>query len=71
MLVLRQDAGRVRVDAYPFTQFGDIPGELKRVGKQSLDLANKTPNLGSRSSGAEASMPRKTASVPCTELHIR
>ena len=34
---------RVRVDAYPFTQFGDIPGELKRVGKQSLEPSQQNP----------------------------
>ena len=34
---------RVRVDAYPFTQFGDIPGELKHVGKQSLEPSQQNP----------------------------
>ena len=34
---------RVRVDAYPFTQYGDIPGELKRVGKQSLEPSQQNP----------------------------
>lgn len=38
---------QVRVDAYPFTQFGEIPGELKRVGKQSLepDQQNAEPRF--------------------------
>ena len=34
---------QVRVDAYPFTQYGDIPGELKRVGKQSLEPNQQNP----------------------------
>ena len=34
---------QVRVDAYPFTQYGDIPGELKRVGKQSLEPSQQNP----------------------------
>ena len=34
---------QVRVDAYPFTQYGDIPGELKRVGKQSLEPSPQNP----------------------------
>ena len=34
---------RVRVDAYPFTQYGDIPGELKRLGKQSLEPSQQNP----------------------------
>ena len=34
---------QVRVDAYPFTQYGDIPGELKRVGKQSLEPDQQNP----------------------------
>jgi len=34
---------QVRVDAYPFTQYGDIPGELKRVGKQSLEPNQLSP----------------------------
>ena len=38
---------QVRVDAFPFTQYGDIPGELKRVGKQSLepDQQNSEPRF--------------------------
>ena len=38
---------QVRVDAYPFTQYGEIPGELKRVGKQSLepDQQNSEPRF--------------------------
>ena len=32
---------QVRVDAFPFTQYGDIPGELKRVGKQSPSPINR------------------------------
>ncbi len=38
---------QVRVDAYPFTQYGEIPGELKRVGKQSLepDQQNAEPRF--------------------------
>ncbi len=34
---------QVRVDAYPFTQYGDIPGELIRVGKQSLEPNQQNP----------------------------
>ena len=34
---------QVRVDAYSFTQYGDIPGELKRVGKQSLEPSQQNP----------------------------
>ena len=34
---------QVRIDAYPFTQYGDIPGELKRVGKQSLEPDQQNP----------------------------
>ena len=34
---------QVRVDAYPFTQYGDIPAELKRVGKQSLEPSQQNP----------------------------
>ena len=34
---------QVRVDAYPFTQYGEIPGELKRVGKQSLEPDQQNP----------------------------
>ena len=34
---------QVRVDAYPFTQYGDIPGELKRIGKQSLEPDQQNP----------------------------
>ena len=34
---------QVRVDAYPFTQYGDIPGELKRIGKQSLEPSQQSP----------------------------
>ena len=34
---------QVRVDAYPFTQYGNIPGELKRVGKQSLEPSQQNP----------------------------
>ena len=34
---------QVRVDAYPFTQYGDIRGELKRVGKQSLEPNQQNP----------------------------
>ena len=36
-------AAQVRVDAYPFTQYGEIPGELKRVGKQSLEPDQQNP----------------------------
>ena len=35
---------QVRVDAYPFTQYGEIPGELKRVGKQSLEPDQQNPD---------------------------
>ena len=34
---------QIRVDAYPFTQYGDIPGVLKRVGKQSLEPDQQNP----------------------------
>ena len=34
---------QVRVDAYPFTQYGEIPGVLKRVGKQSLEPNQQNP----------------------------
>ena len=45
MWVLKaEDAAQVRVDAYPFTQYGDIPGVLKRVGKQSLEPDQQNPN---------------------------
>ena len=33
----------MRVDAYPFTQYGEIPGVLKRVGKQSLEPNQQNP----------------------------
>ena len=34
---------QVRVDAYPFTQFGDIPGSLKSVGKEVLPPDQQNP----------------------------
>ena len=36
-------AAQVRVDAYPFTQFGDIPGTLKSVGKEVLPPDQQNP----------------------------
>lgn len=40
-------AAQVRVDAYPFTQFGDIPGVLKSVGEEVLpaDAQNPQPRF--------------------------
>ena len=40
-------AAQVRVDAYPFTQFGDIPGVLKSVGEEVLpaDAQNPQPRV--------------------------
>ena len=34
---------QVRVDAFPFTQFGSIPGRLKSVGTDSLPLDQQNP----------------------------
>ena len=34
---------QVRVDAYPFTQFGDIPGVLKSVGEEVLPADQQHP----------------------------
>jgi len=34
---------QVRVDAYPFTQFGDIPGQLKSIGKEALPPDQQNP----------------------------
>ena len=36
-------AAQVRVDAYPFTQFGDIPGVLKSVGEEVLPADQQHP----------------------------
>ena len=36
-------AADVRVDAYPFTQFGDIPGVLKSIGKEALPPDQQNP----------------------------
>ena len=36
-------AAQVRVDAYPFTQFGDIPGQLKSIGKEALPPDQQNP----------------------------
>ena len=34
---------QIRVDAFPFTQFGSIPGRLKRVGTESLPPDQQNP----------------------------
>ncbi len=34
---------QVRVDAYPFTQFGDINGQLKSIGKEALPPDQQNP----------------------------
>lgn len=36
-------AADIRVDAYPFTQFGDIPGVLKSIGKEALPPDQQNP----------------------------
>jgi len=38
-----QMAAQVRVDAFPFTQFGDIPGVLKAVGEEVLPADQQNP----------------------------
>jgi len=34
---------QIRVDAFPFTQFGSIPGRLKRIGTESLPPDQQNP----------------------------
>ena len=41
--VKKDMAAQVRVDAYPFTQFGDIPGVLKSVGEEVLPADQQHP----------------------------
>ena len=38
-----QMQAQVRVDAYPFTQFGDIPGVLKAIGEEALTSDEQHP----------------------------
>ncbi len=45
-VVPRMEA-QVRIDAYPFTQFGSIPGKLKSIGEEVLpsDFQNPAPRF--------------------------